>query len=119
MALLHSLAGVLLVLLSVYHLIRPFLVSEDSHSNLIPTFVLFGGIWAVVLFSGFFQIGSQGTLPAVILNKLGVTFAGGATALISALGFIRGSWPLFIYVIGQAVTVCLLGYALYGGIILT
>lgn len=122
MALLHVLAGVSLVLLACYHAIYPFFDSgdvDDFRSNLIPTFVLFGGIWAVVLFSGFFQIGSQGSIPILVLNKLGVTFAGGATALITALGFIRGGWPTFIYVIGQATTVCLLGYALYGGFVLS
>lgn len=119
MIILHVLSGVGILLLTGYHLVRPIVVSEERErltEHFTATFVLFGGVWAIALFSGFFQLGSMGTVPRLILIKLGVTMAGGASGLITALGFIRGGWSLPVYLMGQSVTFLFFLSALYGGI---
>lgn len=114
--------GVTLVLITLYHVFCPWtrrLDRDQLDAHLTSTFVLMGGLLAVTLFTGFFQLGSRGSFSDILLMKLGGTMGGGVLSIVTALGFIRGGWPRSLYSLGQGLA--LIGYstALYGGIILS
>jgi hypothetical protein len=89
---------------------------EPLKESIISHTVFFGFIWAGVLFTGFFQLGSRGSLSTVILSKLGATFFGGAVSILATVGFVRGNWPRPVYYIGHGLALLSFSFALYEAI---
>lgn len=107
MTVIHILGGLVLILLTAIGAIQPMVGDGDPETGaqrLTALGVFTGLVWAGVVFTGFFQIGSVNTLPRPVLYKLGYTVLGGILALI---GFFAGAkralaWPLFYLLEGGA-----------------
>lgn len=121
MTLLHVLAGLVLAGSSGTLIVRGFTPSppeSDRGTTVLPAFVL-AVAWAVVLFTGFLQLGSQNALPRLILYKIGATAGGGVVSLLAVYGFVRGAIPVVLFAAAQALACAGFVLTFYWGLLLS
>lgn len=116
MNLLHILAGLFVLAISGSLCLLPLQKNKMKREQQGLTFLVsLGLVLGFVLFSGFFQLGSRGTIPTVVLWKLGATFTGGLLSIATGLGYLNARWPRPVYMIGQILSLFLFLSAFYWG----
>jgi hypothetical protein len=118
MTVIHVLAGLGLLGLSVYSLIRSLSRVEIAADHWKIITVFSGLLLAFVLFTGFIQLGSRHSVPRFVLYKLGATVTGGIILLLSLISRLKGLLGTALLDFALAISVFLFGISLYLGIVI-
>lgn len=118
MLLFHVLTGVGLLGLAVYALVSSLREGSSSPDHWRVLVLFTGLLMAVILLTGFLQLGSRHSVHRFIIYKLGATILGGCFVVIALVGRIKKIIPRGLTHLAFVLAVFLFGFSLYLGIVI-
>lgn len=114
MAFFHVVSALILIALVLVVLVQIATANRGALDEQLPALGVLGALLlAVVLFTGFLQLGSQNTVPSSVLYKLGATAAGGVLALFGIFYRVRGGLSRLLFALTQGGALVLFLASLY------